>query len=277
MPPDTTEITTREGIALSPSGAAACIDDVHRTRKFIRGIHAAIRDALTRKARLRVLYVGPGPYGTLLTPLLALWGPLPFEQVDLVEINPQSARTLARWLDTLDFPPGRLRLHEGSLLEFAPEAGYDLIVCEVMARALTREPQVALTRHARQFLAPRGIFIPEEIRLSWAISSQGKEPEWPDRYPHAGPEHPCGAPLGVLSMAQDIPATTAVEVERRYHPGQELLLFTTVKAYGEEELKEGESLITNPLCVFSNFRRFPSRLYLDYITGRLPGWRVRED
>src|SRR5688500_17471028 len=56
----TGETITAEGVAISPTMAAMCVDDFARTVQFIRGAHAAIRDLqLTINDRpILVLYAG---------------------------------------------------------------------------------------------------------------------------------------------------------------------------------------------------------------------------
>src|SRR5262249_33054812 len=65
------------GIALSPTLAGACLKDPVRVSIFLRGIHAAIREAQRRfpGQRIEILYAGTGPFAPLAIPLMTRFSP----------------------------------------------------------------------------------------------------------------------------------------------------------------------------------------------------------
>ena len=67
--------TSANGIILSSQNAAGQIFDYIRTTKFLRALKLAIDHSLDNSNNnpIKILYAGPGPYGSLLLPLLCLY------------------------------------------------------------------------------------------------------------------------------------------------------------------------------------------------------------
>ncbi|KAF0096224.1 MAG: phytanoyl-CoA dioxygenase (PhyH) family protein [Puniceicoccaceae bacterium 5H] len=231
-----------------------------------------MRDLWQTRPKLRILYIGTGPYATLLMPLLVMGGTSALERVDLVEVNPSSARMLQTCLDLLELDQRRIHLYAADFMSWETPHRYDLIICEVMAAALVREPQMAVVKKARGLLSPGGVLIPERISLFWGLSNQNREPRWPSGMSRVPPARYQWTHLGDLSAAETPPTTVELEVKRAHCEGQELTLFTEVQVYGEEVLQDAESMIVNTVCVFSDFRAYPCRLRLHYVEGPRPGW-----
>ncbi len=165
------------GKAISPLEAARCTWQGTRTAKFIQGVARALR-SLHRQfpdESLRVLYAGCGPLAPLLLPPLSLEGMERLE-VTFLDIHPESLGLAQSLATAFNLNPSRHRWLQKDAAAFAPESDtqYHLIVTEVMQQALRREPQVAVTRNLAHHLHPEGIFIPEEITLSFGWFHPGK-------------------------------------------------------------------------------------------------------
>ena len=87
------DIDLDNGKALGTFWAALCIDDMIRTRQFIRGINKAIQEKINQQKPLHVLYAGTGPFATLILPFILRY---PKEDIKytLLEINPLSFEIL---------------------------------------------------------------------------------------------------------------------------------------------------------------------------------------
>ncbi|HQT25929.1 MAG TPA: hypothetical protein PLK99_04945, partial [Burkholderiales bacterium] len=72
-PIDAGESRLDSGLAVSPTAAAMCLREPYRTTAFIRGLGAAIRDAMLPDRPVRVLYAGCGPYALLALPLMTVF------------------------------------------------------------------------------------------------------------------------------------------------------------------------------------------------------------
>jgi len=97
------------GLAISPSLAATCLREPSRTLASIRGLAAAIDDALLPDRAVRVLYTGCGPYALLAVPLMPHFS------------RKQAAFTL------LDIHPACLQFHYQ--LGARPALGFEVLGC----------------------------------------------------------------------------------------------------------------------------------------------------
>ena len=95
------------GFAISPKYAAGCLLDYHRTKKFLRGIAAAIEEAFRRFPGqvIEIVYAGCGPYGTLLIPLCTRFSSdtIRFTFIDSHQRSLDSVRTIVERLGYTGF------------------------------------------------------------------------------------------------------------------------------------------------------------------------------
>ncbi len=160
-----------DGEALSPQTAAGCIFDYVRTTKFLRGIKKAIDFQLKNKNdKVKIMYVGSGPFATLLLPLLPLFSESQLV-VNIIDFHISSIKALHKILSIYDLEKYFDEILIIDALEYKNDKNYsfDLIIIETMQKALIAEPQVAITNYFSKFLAKDGILIPEEIKISAAL------------------------------------------------------------------------------------------------------------
>ncbi|HSH65543.1 MAG TPA: hypothetical protein VLB84_07040 [Bacteroidia bacterium] len=289
----TIELPTASGIAISSTEAALCTTDYLRTARFIKSVHAALHELISRfpDQRLRVLYAGCGPYATLVLPLLPFFLP---EQLELVflDINDYSIRSCRQLVKKIGFEHYNITFATIDATRFENKKKFHLVLTETMFRALTREPQVAITEHLRSQLLTDGIFLPEEIKLDAACTVFIKEPFLKsDPAVTIPPEQvtpflPQRWPLGCLfsiSHETDFNALTNgtfTQIESEYykipkevnnHP--DVCIYTQLRIFGTIYLHSSESLITNPYCVASlaNMSGY-SHFKLIYNYRSVPGW-----
>ncbi|MDQ8190161.1 tRNA 5-methoxyuridine(34)/uridine 5-oxyacetic acid(34) synthase CmoB [Roseibacillus persicicus] len=158
---------TSEGLAVSPVMAAMCVEDYARTVVFIRGVHEAVIAAGdTAGGRpVKVLYAGCGPFGTLVVPLLSVFGPEVCQFV-FADISEEALESARQTVEGLGFEESVVDYVLGDVLNYEVSSSWvpDVIVSETMQACLKAEPQVAIFRHLfRQ--APRALFVPEEISI----------------------------------------------------------------------------------------------------------------
>ncbi len=162
------------GMRISPFAAAACIRcERTRTFKFWVALHNAICDVIEARGDtyaegtpINVLYVGPGPYATLSLPAARWFGER--VQFHLVEAWEQSIEYSGRLVDAFGIGgsyPTRL-CKDAVDLDFERDLPVrpDIVVMEIMERALTKEPQA----HVVQTLMSQfgdAILIPEKISV----------------------------------------------------------------------------------------------------------------
>ena len=162
------------GKALGTFWAALCLDDLLRTRQFIRGIYKAIQDKLKEKESIHILYAGTGPFATLLLPLM-----LRFAKEDikytLLEVNPFSFRILKKVISKLGFEGYDITFVNEDATKFQLDAKNqpDIIISETMQNALAKEQQVPIFINLMSQSPRETIFIPEKIELKLGLKERG--------------------------------------------------------------------------------------------------------
>ena len=291
---DNNEIVVQGGIALSSSGAADCVDDCLRTVNFIKGIHKALNNLVVHfpNRNINILYAGCGPYATLILPLLSLFSKERISAVFL-DINISSIESVQKIISIIAFEDYNLQLIEADATTYViPESfEVDLAVSETMHYALTREPQVAISRNIIRQLPQHAIFIPQEIKIDLAYTFFDYEPSlkmdingikgyknmqpyiynvFVDRLLTINKEHF----VGDLIASKIETDYYTLPINFSNHP--DICLFTEIKIFEDIELKTAESYITNPYCLvsiygISNY----TEIQFVYDYGDIPKWSYK--
>ncbi len=149
------------GVAISPSQAAECLLDARRTTVFLKALNAACKTELKEKeGRIHLLEAGSGP--TPLSVLYAATNPDRFTvtAVDLSSASLDYAQRLATAIGV------KLNAVYANLTEdFECHDQPDVILAEVMDRALLSEPQGAVTVALARKFGDRPIFLPESVTV----------------------------------------------------------------------------------------------------------------
>ena len=172
------DLFLKTGKAIAPKWAGMCIQDMMRTKMFIKGVFKAIKIIQNNKKDkpVTLLYAGTGPYATLIIPLTTLFKPSELQLV-LLEVNPISLQSLKKTiknLNTTDYIKGIYECDETSFSITEPEE-IDILLIECLQHALVREPQVAITHNLLTQLNENVILIPEEISLHLSLLNLGKK------------------------------------------------------------------------------------------------------
>ena len=246
-----------QGLAISPTMAALCADDIARTVTFLRGLHAAVtaaRNMQTDRAT-RVLYAGCGPYALLALPLMSVFPQqeVVFTLLDIHEPSIASARHLINALECGDHVL-RCERTNAEHHRIAPDEIPDVIVLEIMNACLEREPQVAVTRHLLP-QAPGARLVPESVRIEVRLVDLRREfSTGADQHPLQRGHIPLGTVFELSAAAVEswrnetgdhLPGgsvTFPASMDRRYAP----MLFTLIQAHGTHCLGEHDSGLTVP-------------------------------
>jgi len=165
------DIHSKTGKAIGTSWAARCVDDISRTKQFVRGLAAAITELKAQKeGPIHLLYAGTGPYATLLLPLLNRYTPEQL-QLTLLEINPASYESVKRVFDQLGYTQFIKSMACTDVTQYQIPAGeeIDLLLSETMQHALKAEQQVPIFMNLIPQLAEGALIIPESIDLALGI------------------------------------------------------------------------------------------------------------
>ena len=154
------DINFNNGKALGTFWAAECINDIIRTRQFIKGIDSAIKDAMKTKGSLNILYAGTGPYAALLLPSL-LRNQDANINYTFLEINPISFEILKSIILKLDLSNWKIKtyMEDASTYKLDPKNPPDIIISETMQNALAKEQQVPIFLNLMSQCDSKTIFI----------------------------------------------------------------------------------------------------------------------
>lgn len=166
-----------EGEALSPISAAGTILDYVKTTKFIRGVKNAIDSQLEshNKKKVKLLYVGPGPYASLIIPLLPLFNENQLV-VNLIDFHQESIDAVKKIIAKYELNKYVNQILAMDATKYLnQDQQFDIIIIDTIQKALVTEPQVALTKHFSQFLAGNGTLIPQEVKVSAVLADLQSE------------------------------------------------------------------------------------------------------
>jgi predicted RNA methylase len=175
------DIHHETGKAIGPKWAELCIDDLLRTKRFSKGAFEAISLLLKSKKEkpVTILYVGTGPFATLLLPLLTKFKPEELQLI-LVEINPISLKSIQNCITKMGFEAyiKDIICEDASKLQLKNPKEIDILLLECLQFALVKEQQVAITYNLIPQLKEDVILIPEEIKLNVCLINSTKKMEY---------------------------------------------------------------------------------------------------
>lgn len=257
------DIMLPSGKAISTASAAHCLLEMKRTALFLRGINKAILQKLHEKkgGKLRILYAGTGPYGTLVIPLLLLYSTEEIK-VDLLDINPNSLTALQKIIETLGIGCYISEVFFADATTIKLNRQYDIAISETMQSCLKNEPQVAVMQNIIPQLSPATIFIPEEIFIDAYLTNSKIEDARLLYYPDETPPLRrifLGKVFAINKDNLDINRMrNSFTIPADVHDFPVLKLYTTVKVFENEILGENDSSINLPM-IFYDFRKQNAR------------------
>jgi hypothetical protein len=256
------ETVLASGKAVSPLAAARCVREQRRTAVFLQAMDAAIRAAFDRfpGAVLHVVEAGCGPLAPLAL-AFAVRHPANRVRFTLLDLHPEAldaAGKLSELLGVETSIRGRIAA-DLTTHRFGEDERPHVIACEVMLRALTREPQVCATINLAPQLLPGGIFIPERIDVDavdfdsgdyFAPAADAKPGDSRGRtemgtvFSLEGTELSSLRPLGSGRYEAG-----SVEVPREAQRRPRLHLFTRIRVFGDCRLGDFDSSLNLPVPV----------------------------
>lgn len=288
------DIQLNYGYALSVKHAADCIKDYKRTVAFLKGIYQGMLRALEKfkGETINILYAGSGPYAPLVLPLLSLLGNNERFRATIIDINPTSVKSVKAIVKTLQLQS----FIDGILVEDAISYQYPktkklhLVIAETMFHALTREPQVAVTENLNPQIIKGGYLIPQKIEVKLGCSFFSKEPflnQCNDTYTISNGSQKRirknVVPLFELKNASNTAFTAYffesnwMEFPNDIEDTPDLCVYTSVNIFKDINLKDSESLITNPYCLGAIYplkEKGISRFKVRYSIEKKPSWQL---
>lgn len=275
------------GLALSPADAARCLLDLLRTARLLQAVDAAIDERFGAGSRgVLVLYAGCGPLAPLALLLARRWRerPLRFVLVDVHEASLAAARRLFEWAGVAGMLQACLQADAASL-RLPSGLAPDVLVVEVMQRALAREPQLAVLANLLPQCPSDLRLVPHRIRIEAWLTRLAREfdPTEPRE------RHALGSLLELSRSsvpefadllargAQSLPPIR-LRVPGDLPVGLHLMLRTRIETAPGVELADYDSGLSYPQIVHELGTIQPGEsLRFEYRLGGEPGFRVSRD
>ncbi len=273
------------GKSIGPYWAAMCIQDILRTKRFVRGLQLAIESA--RKTfpdqPIHILYAGTGPFATLALPITTVYRP---DQVQFtfLEIHPEAFACLETTIAAFRMQEFVHRSVLSDATRYTPDRPVHILLSETMQRALENEPQVAITQHLLPFLHPDGFLVPESISLFAGLLNPSESMKRLQDFDHS-PEFYIRKLATILELnkqnatafIEGFPVLEVTLPPEALNGFTQVSLFTRLSVFGPETLGPWESGITLPklLMQFEDPLPAAARLSFQYLNGPKPGVQFR--
>ena len=248
------DIHLEAGLAIATEWAVRCVDDLERTKTFIKGTAEAIEDRLhQQEGPVHLLYAGTGPYATLVLPLLSVFTPAQL-QLTLIEINDQSYQSIRHIFNQPAFASYTQEILKGdaSTLQLTQPENYDILLSETMKNTLNREPQVPITVNLLRQLRPDALLVPQRITVELAtMDIKDQEMFWIQKPNPVGILMESSREALAEQLNADIAGMTFPEVmveiaEERLKGKSTLALITEIHIFGTQYLRFNKSGLTIP-------------------------------
>ncbi len=273
-------VLTTSGKAIGTYWASMCIQDMLRTKRFVRGLFESIKAArkLFPAIPVHVLYAGSGPFGTLALPAMTVFGAQEV-QFTFLEINPVSVAMLQKTIEAFNLTDYVREIIQTDATSYVPSSEIHILLTETMQYALTKEPQVAITQHLVPFLHPNGFLVPEEIVIragllnpAMALTRQMDFTNPPEHYIHFLKDIFVFNRDTAVSFSESFPKV-AVEIDPKVSLlFPELNLFTLIRIFENVTLSPWESGLTLPkrICHLDTHRTPDETHTFQYQLSHLP-------
>ena len=248
-------INNESGMALGPTWAALCIEDLQRTRMFIRGTYQAILACrnINPERPVQLFYAGCGPFATLILPLLTLFSEQQL-RLTLVDINPISLQCVQRLFARLNLQGyvEEVLLADAVSMKISQPDAIDIVLSETMQRALKNECQVQIMSNLIPQLRDSVLMLPERITLTLAqkdfskpvAASETRQMETLgtlfELSAAAIRKSASSMENGLLMLQSDAIAVTLA------HTNINLYILTSIHVFGHEHLHLNASGLTTP-------------------------------
>lgn len=282
------EIRLKNGIAVSTTVAAMCVNDIIRTTQFIRGIFKAVEELLPTKDKpIHILYAGSGPFATLMLPVLSTYSETEI-QVSILEINPLSIESVKRVISKLGFDKyiNKIECADATKYKINTKEEIDLIISETMQYSLFKEQQVPIMINLLNQLDDHVKIIPEKIKLDLALFNSDVHVPVNDENDIKYKEITsliefdkdyikgyCNRiaeskdPKKLIEKTINLPEWKGLKYDR-------LVILTEIQVYGTEKICYGESGLTTPyiLTDLSHIKESTTEINIWYDLEPVPGF-----
>ncbi len=276
------DIHLSTGKAIGSTWAAMCIDDMLRTKRFIKGIDKAIKQVLGKGKRpIEILYAGSGPFAALILPLTTRYTEEEI-RIRVLEINKNSCRHLEKLISELDLLDYIESIENVDATKYVVKTSerIDILLSETMQRGLEKEQQVSIVLNLLNQLNEGVIVIPEKIELNLGVIEYvGSDSVQKNYRSIANVFELSKKELKKYKTSSDqfgqieFPKNEVEILRDNVGEDDQLAIFTEIQIYEDEKLTINESGLTLPIIIqdLNNKMREDQVLQIGYEIGSNPG------
>lgn len=279
------------GKALGTTWAAMCMDDILRTKMFVKGVFKALASLQKKQQKpIHILYAGTGPYATLILPILATYSAEEIK-VTLVEINKGSFDSMKSVIQKLGFEKHvvSFKNEDATTMKLDSTPKIDIILSETLQCGLVREQQVPITLNLLNQVAENTILIPEMLALDVCLfnfkaftnrTEETKEENYAlflDRLIEIN-----NSSHQVFKLDTNSTVTNVLSEKRiTFNPKNteafdSLVLLTRMTIFGEEKIQLHESGLTIPITLDTVSNHKEEKTFtISYKIDREPGYVLK--
>lgn len=255
------DIQFHDGKALGTFWAAQCLDDLIRTRQFLRGIDKAIKEKIKKNVPLHILYAGTGPFATLILPFILRYSKHELKYT-LLEINPLSIKILGRIISKLGLEEYNIKLlkEDATKYQIGNEIP-DIIISETMQNALAKEQQVSIFHNLMSQVKFSSLFIPEKIEIFIGLRMTGipieelqKEHYHKEKKIFELSKEAIGKVIKITHFSREeltFPRIQTVIEKERVNGFNQIVLITEIQVYKDEKIQINDSGLTTPITIIN--------------------------
>ncbi|MFT5708168.1 MAG: hypothetical protein ACI935_001366 [Moritella dasanensis] len=250
-----------------------CFKGVSRTVKYLKAVYHQVKRLIKQypDRPVELVYAGCGPWGSLVSPLLALFKPQQL-QVTFIDVHSTSLNSLKKIVNALQCESLVSDYVNVDATQYRHAKKIDLIVTETLYNGLHSEGIVSIIRHLARQLSEKGEVIPKRIVIDAHLIDMKSELKLLNRFDHTLGQVPSKRQLlenrvflgNMFELSKDVLAVIDAH-QMNEKPSDNLLckaffipdinheqhfaLSTCLYLTDEIVLDEYENGITYPLCM----------------------------
>ncbi len=272
-------LDTDNGRATGTYGAAMCVIDCMRTKRYMQGVYASVTEHLTTHSSIKILYAGCGPFALLVLPLTLLFTPSQV-QIQCVELNTASINCFKKLIRKLGIEAffTEIIFDDAAELKLQNANQYDLMITETMMNALKNEAQVAITINLLSQCKEDIILIPNEVQVNFACMTNDSsihQKIFRSQSPLLHLNKQTAYQFsGWLQERNNVLLQKTFELNSDvYHEGDQLSYTTIIHIYGKYSLLINETGLTVQVAIMPIQKiRIGQLVKFEYRMGSRPGF-----
>ena len=181
---------SKSGNIIAPEHCIHTIKDTLRVRSYIRSVHFALKELVSKfpGETIHIVYPACGPFAPLLLPLIKKYKEEKIYQnslkATLIDMQKGAALTLQALIAELNIGEYIEDIFEMDALDYYPKESQKIhmVVLEALNHGFTKEGHLVLSKHFIPLMEKGGIFLPQKVTIKAFLNEPNDEyvNQWKD-------------------------------------------------------------------------------------------------